>query len=218
MTPLCVTARVAGALALPNHPLALDALLASQVALREGLPAPRHAADCQPIEIPIQREPGGRFHLCSHAEYEWERHALRHINRRAPVEQYQTIGRDKIRRVQITAGANKSYRIPMQTGHVVNDELRWWCVGDADAIRELLAGVVFLGKKRSVGLGKVAAWSVEACPTWAGFPVVRDGKPLRPLPTDWPGLERPRCGYANLTYPYWAHEREELLAVPGRHH
>lgn len=218
MTPLQVIARVAGPIALPNHPLALDALLASQVALRDGLPVPRHADDCQPIEIPIQREPRGRFHLCSHGSFEWDRHALRYINRRAPIEQYQTLGNDRLRRVQITAGPNKSYRIPMETGHIVNDEMTWWCIGDAGAIRELLSRVLYLGKKRSVGLGRVSAWSVVACLTWPGFPVVRNGKPLRPLPTDWPGLERPRCGYANLTYPYWAHEREELLAIPVRHH
>lgn len=215
MTHLVVIARLGGAISLPRGGLALDALLAAQVALREQLPPPRDASDCVPIEIPIAREPDGRFHLCSFSAAEYDAHALRYVNRRAPIEQYQTIGETKIRRVQITTGANKSYRIPMETKNAADDALAWWCIGDAEKIRELLTTALYLGKKRSVGLGRVLRWDVEPCEPWAGFPVVSpDGKPLRPLPADWPGLNVPRTEFRTLSFPYWDHSKEELCAVP----
>ena len=198
MTPLVIRAHLSGSIALPNGPLALDALLASQVALRLELPPPRHAGDCQPIEIPIEKEPRGRFHLCSFSVGNFEARYLRYVNRRAPVEQYQTIGEAKIRRVQITSGANKSYRIPLEAGHVESDVLTWWCVGDAGQIRELLSTVLYVGKKRAVGLGRVDRWEIEPCEPWDGFPVLCDGRPLRPLPTNWPGLDAPRTAFRHV--------------------
>lgn len=214
MTPLVVRARLRGGITLPGGPIALDSLLASQVALRAGLPPPRHAGDCQPIEIPVEREPGGRFHLASFSVSSFEEHSLRYVNRRAPVEQYQTIGSEKIRRVQITSGANKSYRIPMETGHVNGDVLTWWCIGDMEPIRELLSTVLYLGKRRAVGLGRVVQWEIEDCEPWDGFPVVRDGKALRTLPSDWPGLLAPRTAFRTLSFPYWDHSAEVLCAIP----
>lgn len=218
MIPLQVTARIRGPIALPHGPLALDALLAAQVALRERLPPPRHAADCEPIEIPVEREPGGRFHLCSFSVSKFERYDLRYVNRRSPIEQYQALGDRKVRRAQITAGPDKSYRIPLEVGYVVGDRLDWWCVGEADALRDMLRSVTHLGKRRAVGLGRVESWEVRGCDPWGGFPVMAEGQPLRPLPTDWPGLcAQAATEYRTLDYPYWDHTKEELCAVP-RHH
>ena len=152
--------------------------------------------------------------MASMAEYRVEERALRYLTKRAPIEQYQTIGSAKIRRVDITAGENKSYRLPMETLYLVGDRLEWWCIGDAGEIRSLLALVAYLGKKRAVGLGKVREWLVEPCATWPGFPVMRDGHALRNLPLDTPGLVDAETAYAVLTYPYWRHEAEELCEVP----
>lgn len=214
MTPLRVTARLGGRFATSRGGIALDALLASQVALREQLPPPRSLSDCQPIEIPIEREPGGRFHLCSFSVAEFDARELKYLHRRAPVAEYQTIGSPKIRRALISAGVNKSYRIPIETRHAADDTLTWWCLGEAGAIIELLTTVFYLGRRRAVGLGKVLQWQVEPCEIWDGFPVVRDGKPLRALPPDWPGLDEPRLQRRTISYPYWAHELEEVCACP----
>ena len=55
---------------------------------------------------------------------------------------------------------------------------------------------------------------MKECEPWDGFPVMRDGKPLRPLPPDWPGLVDPEMGYSCVTYPYWLAEAEDVCAVP----
>jgi CRISPR type IV-associated protein Csf3 len=125
-----------------------------------------------------------------------------------------------LRHIRINAGPCKSYRIPLETRHLEEDRLTWWCVGDASAIRDLLGWITYLGKKRSVGLGKVRRWTVEPCvPPWGdGFPVVRDGQPMRSLPPDWPGLaddvERAYRVLGCVDGPYWDKTREEICAVP----
>lgn len=219
MNPLRITAKLRGAIALPERPLALDALLAYAVCVRDAIPMATVPSELVEVDIPVEKEPGGRFHLSTVGIYELDSAALRYVNKRAPVEQYQTIGSDKIKRVQITAGANKSYRIPMETLYLVDDTITWWCIGDENEIRSLLVLIHHLGKRRAVGLGQVARWDIEAMEPqqcWDGFPAVLDGMPLRNLPPDHPGvLPEAMRGYANITYPYWRRDTETLCAMPG---
>lgn len=213
--PLIVTARISGAISLPWAPIALDGLLMWAVAQRLNLPPIIAGEQIAPLEIPLAREPGGRFHLASLSEQVVEERELRYINRRFPIEQGQTLGNRKLRRIQINAGAQKSYRLPMETQHLVEDRLRWWCIGDRAEIQGLLAEVHFLGKKRSTGLGQVREWIVDACEAWPGFPVLRDGAPLRALPPDWPGLAADvDIQLRNLSPPYWDRTKETECAVP----
>lgn len=212
--PLRVEAHLGGALATVERVIALDSILAAAVALRDALPPPASASECRPIEIPIAREPDGRFHLASFAVADGEEYERRWINRRFPIAEAQQLGNDKLRRITLSTGPTKSYRMPMETRHVVGDTLTWWCVGEADRIRGLLDIVGYVGKKRSVGNGKVREWRVEPCEPWEGFPVVREGQPLRPLPLDWPGLVDPTPTPGVLTYPYWDWSRREDLAAP----
>lgn len=215
MTPLQITARLSTAISLPGGHVHLDSLLMAAVAQRDGLPPLPHP-DPQPIEIPVARSACGRVYLASASVQAFEHFEVRWTNRRFPVEQAQMIGSPKIRRLAITAGAAKSYRLPLEQGHLVDDRMDWWCVGDADAIRDLLAWIGYLGKKRSVGLGRVRSWTVEPCEPWGeGFPVAREGQPLRTLPADWPGLVEPALAYQVPSPPYYERHREVLCAVPG---
>lgn len=213
--PLIVTARISGAISLPWAPIALDGLLMWAVAQRLNLPPLIAGEPAAQLEIPIAREPDGRFHLSSLSEQAVEERELRYINRRFPLEQGQTLGNRKLRRISISAGAQKSYRLPMETQHLVEDRLTWWCVGEREEIAALLAEVHFLGKKRSTGLGQIREWTIEPCAAWPGFPVLRDGAPLRALPPDWPGLA-PGVDIQMrvISPPYWDRTREEECAVP----
>lgn len=214
MTPLHIEAVIDSAIALPGGPLALDALLAWAVATRLCLPPPS-VGGLVPIEIPVARESAGRFHLCSFSVSAVECYERRWVNRRFPLTEAQDLGNEKLKRIQITAGPCKSYRLPMETQRLIDDRLDWWCIGDEAEVRDLLGMVGYLGKKRSVGLGRVKQWTVEPCEPWGdGFPVVRDGRALRTLPADWPGIEEPDVRLRCITFPYWRHEAEELCAVP----
>ena len=200
--PLEITAKLRGAIALPQGPLALDSLLAYLTCLRDQIPPALTVAEVVRPEIPIAVEPQGRFHLASFAYYIPERSANHWCNRRFPIAEAQMFGCEKLKAIHVARGPQKSYRIPMEKVHVIGDTLTWWCMGEPELIRLLLSACTHLGKKRSVGLGRVERWDVREADTWPGFPVVRDGIPLRPLPLDWPGLVDYDVEMRNLTFPY----------------
>ena len=118
-------------------------------------------------------------------------------------------------KIDTSAGQSRSYRIPHEVCWAKNDTITWYTLGDPDPIRDLLVWATHLGKKRGSGRGSVLRWAVESTEPWGeGFPIVRDQKPMRPLPPDWKGLQNPKFQYATLTYPYYRHEHEVLCAVP----
>lgn len=213
---LIITCRMLGAICIPDGQIALDGLLAAAVVMVTGQPPALTPKDCAPVEIPVQREPGGRFHLASFALFDVERHAVGWTNRRFPLEQAQEIGDPKLRRINLSTGPCKSYRIPRAQSYLRDGVITWYAIGAAEPIRELLAHIGYLGKKRSVGLGRVVpgSWLVEPCDPWDGFPVVRDGHPLRALPSDWHGLTEYEPAYRTLTYPYSDRARLMPCAIP----
>lgn len=199
-----------------RDPIALDALLMGVVARRLGKLPPVSPDEVEPLEIPVRRSDCGRIYLCSSSIHHVERSALRYKQRRAPLQEYARVGSAKIKRADISVGANKSLRVPYVWQMLDGDRLDWFAVGEPDEIRALLADVHYLGKHTGSGKGRVRSWQVEPCEVWPGFPVVRDGRPLRNLPLEWPGLAAGhRSAMANLTPPYWMRATEQMVAVPS---
>ena len=198
----------------------LDALLMSAVATRDGLePLPKEHRGPTNLPIPVSKSECGRVFLCSQgfAAVECHESPIRFKNRRFPVLEAQVMGGPKVRSINIQGGPNLSYHLPMDTVLLRDDQVRWWAVGEPQPMRDLLDGWVgFLGHRRAVGLGKVTRWQVEGVDPWEGFPVMRDGLPLRPLPPDWPGLRADvEMSHRTLLPPYWRRSEEELCAVPS---
>jgi CRISPR type IV-associated protein Csf3 len=214
MEALEITAELAGPIVVQEGiGIALDALLMAAVCRSTGIPPATTEAELVPIEIPVARE--GGIYLASVSSFAVEARERTWVNRRFPVAEAQRMGDAKLKRIDIATGPCKSFRIPMELKHLEGDRVRWWCVGEAEPIRALLGWVGYLGKKRSVGRGQVRRWTVEPCARWPGFPVVRDGQPLRALPVDWPGLSPDvDRGYAVLNPPRWIRTREVECAVP----
>lgn len=213
MEPLEIRATLRGGLIVPPHGIAIDALLAFAVALRDRLPPPAHSGEVSPIEIPVQRSECGRYHLATVVMPKIEERALRYMNRRPVIAEAQALG-SGIKSIQISGGPSKGYRVPTEMGWVESDTLTWWCVGDKEQIDGLLGLVRYIGRRRAVGNGHVGEWTVERCEPWGDrFPVVRAGRALRPLPVDLVGHLHPRR-LGRLTYPYWAHEDRQLVACP----
>ena len=216
-TPIRVSATLRGQLGHPDDGVALDALLMWARSRELGLPPVVAGEPRDTLEIPIVLAPGGRFHLCSHSLLAVERHATAWTRRRFPVREAQLFGAASVRRIGLAVGPTKSYNLPLEVGHLGGDRLEWYAVGDAAEVRRLLALVVALGKKRGHGFGAVERWEVEPAEPWGdGFPVVRDGRALRPLPSDWPGLVEPELAVRTLSPPYWDRTRREVVAVPHR--
>lgn len=214
MTPLKVTAVMAGPVSLNFGSIALDALLASQVARRDGLEPPMRGQSPEQVPVPpLARHPSG-FYLASWAisgDLLWSYGT--HIHRPVPADWYARLCTDKVRRVDVSSGVDKAYRVPRHRTKF--RELVWFCLGDAEQIEVLLRGVTSLGSYRRDGIGRRKEWRVELCKAWDGFPVLREGVPLRSLPLDYPGLaDGHRTGMASLNYPYWEPMRQEMLAIP----
>lgn len=215
MTPVCVRATLTGAIMLPEHSIALDALLMAAWAKRENLPPVSIEAGGIPDEVvPLQRSPCGRIFLASVGQFEPEAYERRFLNKRFPIAEAQALGSPKFRRVNLSSGLTKGYRIPLSTMHVRHDVMLWYAIGDRGRIDELLGLVGYLGKKRSVGIGRIREWMVTECEAWEGFPVLdAQGRPLRPLPLDWPHLGAHATKRCVLTPPYWERWRAEECAV-----
>lgn len=214
MTPLRITATVANAVIM-RDPLHLDGLLAWAVCQRNNIPPALTEEELVPVEIPVQRSECGRFHLCTASVWEAEAAELRYLNRRPVVAEMQLMGPQK-GTMNISAGLSKGYHVPLHTEFPREGRVSWWCIGDREEIADLLCVVGYLSRRRAVGYGKVTQWAVEECEPWGdGFPVVCDGKPMRNLPTDYPGLDTPMVQMRKLTYPYWVKRLEEPCAVPS---
>lgn len=211
--PLMVTAYLAGPVSLPAFPWALDALLMWAASVLRGLEPPAQASDATGLDIPVPLSECGRYYLASFGVYDVEQSDSRWLNQRFPLQEAQLMGNNKLRRIQLSAGRTKSYRIPYETAWLVDDRVTWWCYGDRGRIDELLSLVGYLGRKRAVGLGKVARWEVNSCDQWDGFPVVDShGRALRTLPADI-------CVDGDLSHgvllpPYWDATREEPVIAP----
>lgn len=174
VAPLRVMARLDGGVANPTRLPALDGLLAyAQAVYVEGRDPPTPGRALAPVEIPLVPAPCGRFHLASfaHAEVECYDERPRFVNRRFPIAEAQVYGDAKLRTINLSGGPCKSFRIPIETAHLVDDRVVWYAVGDPEGVCCLLPWITHLGKRRAVGLGKVLTWTV-ATPTvtraWEG--------------------------------------------------
>lgn len=207
MIPLAITAEIPQEIQSPSRRVNLDGLLGAAVARRDN----RQRGD-GPLEIPMEVERGIR--LWGGGEVRMVEHDKTWLNQRFPVEEALRFGGEKLRRVNLSAGPTKSYHIPQEVGFLDGGQIQWWCMGAAEEIRALLCLVSYVGKKTALGRGRVERWTVEECEPWPGFPCVRDGLPLRPLPLDWPGLVSPSIGRAVLTMPYDEAVRTVECAMP----
>ena len=208
---LHVRSHLRGAVALPGGPPALDSLLAAAVAIRDGYPPVTVERRVPPV--PLEWCEVG-YHLSSHGFYLIELVENRWKNRRFPLYEAQLMGSLKLRRINQAAGAQKSYRLPMETVHLVEDRVDWLCVGERHGIEELLGLIGYLGKRHAVGLGRVLRWEVLPYQPWPEtaetvFPVLLEGIPLRPLPASDHRVRSGEQSYRTLSYPYFEHHREE---------
>lgn len=212
--PLVVRCALASPLVSPDRTIAIDGLLAFAAVRRTGQPLASSANECAPVEIPIERSRCGRFHLASFAQFDIAKRSASFTNKRFPIREAQSMS--IMTRVQESTGACKGFRIPREHLHV--DRLEWYCIGDRERVADLLCDVTSIGKKRGVGMGEIVigSWRIELIEPWDGFPVLRDGAPLRPLPLDWPGLRDYEESYGRITYPYWDKSREDLWAAQPR--
>ncbi|WP_281015968.1 hypothetical protein [Minwuia sp. IMCC3077] len=161
--------------------LTFDALLGALLFDRLQDPDEAHAA------IPLKCENG----LYSASAAILEPFATRSVSFAASLRARHDLGPDLFRknrdgsRIHRTMGERRrrdfgnvlsSYRANEAT------QVCWHCIGDLDAIADLLGDARFIGKKRTAGFGEVAGWDYSE----SDLDGVADqeGRPLRPVPAD----------------------------------
>lgn len=212
--PLHVTATLSEGLVMTEPPI-LDGIVAAVYAVRERLLPPAHPGEIVPIEIPMARSDCGRVWMCSSGYCQEIAHEVRAKRRRPPLIEYARLGKGSIKSIAVTGGEDKACQAEYSYSHLLDHTIEWWCLGDREMLARMLCEVTSLGKHRGSGKGCVRSWQVEPCETWGdGFPVLRDGEPMRPLPLDYPDLVDPFLAYHTIAPPYWMHALEEECAIP----
>lgn len=190
----------------------LDALLAYAVCVRDEIPMATREDELVDVEIPVSKDPLGFYHA-SVGIFDWEFRERAYLNRRFPLEE--AVRRTKMKRVNLSAGAQKHFRIPYERGALIGDEMRFYAIGEREKVTELISFITHIGARRATGNGEVKEWEISEAEGWEGFPVLSpEGEPLRHLPEGFPGVTKGGARYGNLTYPYWRRSTEELVLCP----
>lgn len=200
----------------------LDAIIEWEMAQREGKaykiqrhqPAPPYGD----VHVPmLRRRIGGVLVPCCSAPIcSPEIETVEHFAKRLGVEHSQFLRED--RRLIVATGNNayKSYRLPLRLRIV--DRVVWFTIAHRSRILKLCKSVHSLGKKRSLGYGRVAKWEAESVDEdWSWF--ARSGLGvvlMRPLPlcdqTD--GLLGSRRDFGAVQPPMWHPDRYMERVVP----
>jgi hypothetical protein len=224
-SPLLVTARLATPLA-GNAPR-LDAVLESVMSLYHAKGIPGHkitrdgpAPPLGALPISMARETLGPWPVakCSDPILGITRaETVEHVTKKLGVDKADLLRESARLVVSTTNSWTKSYRIPLRVRVV--DRVRWFAVGDRRAILKILRRVGSIGKKISVGYGRVAEWTVDRMDDdWSWFapsdggPVLMATLPFGPwLPEGLVGVRR---DFRSCCPPYWHLSRLTEVVVP----
>jgi hypothetical protein len=144
--------------------------------------------------------------------------AVEHIAKRLAVEHADLL-REKQRLVVAMGNSTfKSYRLPLMLRGVAR--IVWFALAHRRPVLKLLKSVVALGKKRSLGYGRVERWEAEYVgdDDWSWVAQSEAGPVLmRPLPIcdELPcGLLGAKADYGAVQPPYWHPDRYTERVVP----
>lgn len=174
MQPMIVTAKLSGVGVVGDGYFPLDSILARVVWERIGRPEVDAAPTVECLEM---RGTGAEwYYACSFASADWKGEGKSFWVKRPRYSEI--IGRSDVKSITVKSGRFKGYNMPIF--YLLAEEIRWCCVGDIQKVRDLLADVSSIGKKRSQGWGVVSKWTVE--PSVDDWSESRSGVATRALP------------------------------------
>lgn len=172
------------------------------------------------IGLPLRHLPGNRW-AASRAVYIEVEKRVEHYNKRPDF-----FAADKINYlaeskgiISDSAGAYRAYRNPVVIRIVKDGILKFYCMGHADEIIDLLSRIPAVGKKPSMGWGIVDKWEVKSVDADYSLWHPKHGL-MRPVALDesaqYPDLDL--SDYPILNYgvkpPYWKQKNFRTCYVP----
>jgi CRISPR type IV-associated protein Csf3 len=228
MKPLKITMFLSSPLAMPvkvqPYPLMLDSIIIELMTLREGkldydYPendpyAPENNTKGVPLAVGGKNK---KFYLASAMEVEEkvprERAFLSFVKRTdwpedEEIEQYANWNRTNI------ATGSGTYRNAREIlPGILAPVLNFYCVGDKEAVTDILSDLTAVGVKTSIGMGKVE--KVIVVESEDHSIIDRLGNPARPIPLDeHPGNARWLKDYCTYKPPYWLGSNKDMCWIP----
>lgn len=209
MQPLCITAYVAGSIALARpEDLSLDGLLAYQVLRKHfgdefyTLPDPKEELRFARLPLEMRGKPSKKieamqtgdiwqsrtvqddscwYHACSSAQIAVKGRDTQYWNKRFDTQAELSKHLDFGGRVEKILIEQGRYKAyHMPLPTMVTDKVVWYAVGDSEQIADFLCPIMAMGKKRVQGNGHVLRWTIE--PMAEDYSEWRDGVLMRPIP------------------------------------
>lgn len=194
-----------------NGFLTLDGVLAVAHEMLTGSPA-------SPGDIPLEEESGVKkgsaaffvnpVGVTSHTLFgRLQPHDLIDVDEQAvPVSR----SRSRYQVIEQNSGKYKSH----MTGFMklVAERVCWFGVGDPDKVLDLIGILPGIGRKASLGYGRIENVEIESAPdcSWSLY-----GKPARPVPVElWSGAPADTALQA-VSHPYWSSTRVPCV-IPSR--
>jgi hypothetical protein len=224
-TPLLVTAKLSTPL--DGDAPRLDALLVYAMSLHQkfpdgykvdrSLPAPSQ----DEVPIPLLKQAIGPWKVarCSNAIYSTcETEYVEHVNKRIGVEHAGLLAPSARLVVSTTNSWTKSYRVPQRMRRI--DRVCWFAVAYRRALlKALRENIDFLGRKRSIGNGKIESWEItHAADDYSWFAPSNAGTVLMATLPHHAGLPPDLVGYrrdfGGVVPPYWHPDRYTEIVVP----
>lgn len=168
------------------------------------------------VNFPIKKHDKDGFYFCSAPIYSYVVDQQSRYRKRWTPDQDGTINWGKRRaKFSTSEGAEKSYDLPLFLR--LTHRIDWYCVGEAEAIQQLLIPVKGIGKKRSQGFGQIAKWDVVKIDNdWS---VVKDSVLMKPLPGYILEYLRIKKNYNMMQWgwkpPAWLIENQSLCYMPN---
>jgi CRISPR type IV-associated protein Csf3 len=217
VTPLRVTFQLATAVIEGDYPIHLDDLLAWATVDEQLLSTGAERFSDERFEaliadLPLGRLSGGEGDsvwaasqlMLAPADGRGMRMTVRRTNVDSLVD---LIGSGAVIRrgdqINLSSGPDKNYL--MQTPYLLTSNATAWCIGDKQEIERLLPRVLYLGKKRSQGFGRIASFSVE------DDEEATEKVWIRHLPWARDGFCQARVA---VRPPYWSPQNEQDAWVP----
>lgn len=115
-------------------------------------------------------------------------------------------------RIKTNQGHFKDFMINLPL--LITNKITFYCNGDKNELNRLLSHLTGVGKKTSIGSGKIK--KINITETSEDYSFFKDGKVMRPIPATWdiPIIEGMRFEQQSYKHPYWDKNNVCLCIVP----